>query len=49
MSTVDVLSGFHQMFMEDEDIGKTAFRMHQGLWQFKRLPFGLHNGPSIFQ
>ena len=49
MSAVDALSGFHQMFMEDEDVEKTAFRTHQGLWQFKRMPFGLRNGPSIFQ
>jgi hypothetical protein len=49
MSALDALSGFHQMFMEDEDVEKTAFRTQGGLWQFKRMPFGLRNGPSIFQ
>ncbi|GLB45784.1 putative K02A2.6-like [Lyophyllum shimeji] len=28
---------------------RTAFRYHLGLFQFRRMPFGLRNGPSIFQ
>ena len=47
--TFDALAGFTQLEMADEDKDKTAFRCHLGLWQFKRMPFGLHNGPSIFQ
>lgn len=35
--------------MSPEDIEKTAFRTHRGLFQFLRMPFGLRNGPSIFQ
>jgi hypothetical protein len=35
--------------MEEEAREKTAFRSHRGLWQFKRMPFGLRNRPSIFQ
>jgi Reverse transcriptase (RNA-dependent DNA polymerase) len=49
LSALNALSGFHQMTMEDEDKEKTLFRSHRGLWQFKRMPFGLRNGPSIFQ
>jgi Reverse transcriptase (RNA-dependent DNA polymerase) len=49
LSALDTLSGFHQMTMEDEDKEKTAFCSHWGLWQFKQMPFGLRNGPSIFQ
>ena len=49
LSSLDALSGFTQLELAEEDVEKTAFRSHRGLFQFKRLPFGLHNGPSIFQ
>ena len=49
LSSLDALSGFTQLELAKEDIEKTAFRTHRGLFQFKRLPFGLRNGPSIFQ
>ena len=35
--------------MVEEDTEKTAFRTHKGLFQFKQMPFGLTNGPPIFQ
>ena len=49
LSSLDALSSFTQLELAKEDVEKTAFRTHQGLFQFKRLPFGLWNGPSIFQ
>ena len=49
LSTLDALSSFTQLTLAEEDKEKTAFRSHRGLWQFKRMPFGLRNGPSIFQ
>lgn len=49
LSSLDALSGFTQIEIEDEDVEKTAFRTHRGLFQFRRMPFGLKNGPSIFQ
>lgn len=49
LSTFDALAGFNQVEMDDEAKEKTAFRSHRGLWQFRRMPFGLRNGPSIFQ
>lgn len=49
LSSLDALSGFTQLEMSEEDVEKTAFRTHRGLFQFKRMPFGLRNGPSIFQ
>jgi hypothetical protein len=48
LSSFDALAGFNQVEMEEEAREKTAFRSHRGLWQFKRMPFGLRNGPSIF-
>ncbi len=49
LSTMDALSGFTQVLIREEDRPKTAFRTHRGLYQFRRMPFGLRNGPSIFQ
>ena len=52
LSSLDALSGlsgFTQLELHEDDIEKTAFRTHRGLFQFKRMPFGLRNGPLIFQ
>ena len=49
LSSLDALSGFTQLEMSEEDVEKTAFRTHRGLFQFKWMPFGLRNGLSIFQ
>ncbi len=46
LSTLDALAGFTQMQIADEDKAKTAFRTHRGLFQFRRMPFGLRNGPG---
>lgn len=49
LTTLDALSGFTQLEIDERDRSKTAFRTHRGLHQFRRMPFGLRNGPSIFQ
>lgn len=49
LSTLDALAGFTQIEIAEEDRPKTAFRTHKGLFQFRRMPFGLRNGPSFFQ
>ncbi|TFY52000.1 hypothetical protein EVJ58_g10260 [Rhodofomes roseus] len=49
LSTLDALSGFTQLEMAEQDKEKTAFRTHRGLHQFRRMPFGFRNGPSVFQ
>lgn len=49
-STLDLKSGFHQVSIAEEDRPKTAFSIPgSGLWQWRVLPFGLINSPSVFE
>jgi hypothetical protein len=48
-STLDLLSGYCQIEINEADKHKKAFIWELGLFEFNLMPIGLANAPSTFQ
>ena len=49
LSMLDLASGYWQLHVAKEDIEKTMFSCHHGLFEFVRMPFRLCNAPATMQ
>ena len=47
-SKIDLVRAYDQILVESSDVHKTAFNTPFGLFEFRRMPFGLRNAAQTF-
>jgi hypothetical protein len=47
-SNIDLISGYHQVRIKEENISKIVFRTRYGHYKFIVVPFGLSNAQNVF-
>lgn len=48
-SCIDMVMGYHQIEVAEQDRAITAFSTKEGHWEYKLLSFGLKMAPATFQ
>ena len=48
-TTLDLAAGYWQIKVRPDSQEKTAFITHEGLFEFRVMPFGVMNAPAVFQ